>query len=306
MSATLIAVLLALLLGHVAKPLARLRRHEWFDAWLDLLRARAARPMASSWGILLTLAPPLLLLHVLQCLLSPWLYGIPGFLFALAVLIYCWGPRDLDLDVEAIIEARDPAARASAMAALAEPGQRLTDDDTVGLIAAVFGNARRRWFGVLFWFLLLGPLGALLYRLTERGQRAGQAQRLPAAQALMYQRLLRLLDWPVAHLMAAALALVANFDAVAGAWRHWYRIRRGRPFDFSAGFLDAAALAATEQSQRQTNARPQTPAAELHNGNDAVAAPPPLPALETAMTLIWRILIAWLTLIALFVLAGYA
>ena len=34
------------------------------------------------------------------------------------------------------------------------------------LVEAVFRNAQRRWFGVLFWFCVLGPFGALLYRLS--------------------------------------------------------------------------------------------------------------------------------------------
>ena len=81
------------------------------------------------------------------------------------MLFYAWGPRDLDLDVDAIVNARDADARRAAAATLWPDGARRRIDGGA-LVEAVFRNALRRWFGVLFWFLLLGPVGALLYRLT--------------------------------------------------------------------------------------------------------------------------------------------
>lgn len=311
MSATLIAVLLALLLGHVIKPLARWRRYEWFDAWLAFLRRQLPTLVTAGWGILFSLGAPLLLLYLLQARLESCFYGIPAFLFALLVLIYCWGPRDLDQDVETVREARDAEARESALRHLATPGLlRPRADDEVSLVVNLFAQARRRWFGVLFWFLLLGPLGAMLYRFAARGTQREAAQSMSELQAARYQRLLAILDWPVAYLMAAALALVSNFDAVAGAWRHWYQIRRGQPFDFSTGFLDAAALAATLRTRHEERLEAEEdasgPVEAVATGESAAAHPAALPAMQAAMTLIWRILMAWLAVIALFVLAGYA
>ena len=41
------------------------------------------------------------------------LYGFVGLLFAIFVLFYAWGPRDLDLDIDAILNAPDAASRCS-------------------------------------------------------------------------------------------------------------------------------------------------------------------------------------------------
>ena len=51
-----------------------------------------------------------------------WLDGFFAFLVALAVMLYTWGPRDLDLDVNAIIgagglDAKEAAAKAMLSAA---------------------------------------------------------------------------------------------------------------------------------------------------------------------------------------------
>ena len=105
--------------------------------------------------------PPLLLVGLFQWVLHEPLLGLVGLLFSVLVLVYAWGPRDLDVDVEAIIDAHEPAARREAIARLWPDGETVAADGPA-LVEAVFRNALRRWFGVLFWFLLLGPIGALL------------------------------------------------------------------------------------------------------------------------------------------------
>lgn len=306
MSATLIAVVLALFLGHAVSPLTRLRRYGWFASWLEFGQRQVGNAFASPYSILLSLGLPLLALLLLQHLLDGRFFGILGFVFAVAVLVYCWGPRDLDIDVEAIEEAPDEAARERAIAQLAGPDHRLAADDEAGLVAAVFSGARRRWFGVLLWFLLLGPFGAVMYRLAERGAGADIGH-LPPAHAAAYRHLLAILDWPVAQLMVLALAIAGNFDAVYGAWRDWHHARRNQPFDFSTGFLDAVALAGERQSRQQQSAEQ---ARDAEAGFDVPAdapidAPAALPAMHAAMALVWRILIVWLVVLALFVLAGF-
>src|SRR5690606_14235706 len=126
--------------------------------------------------------------------------------------------------------------------------------DPASLVQAVFLGARRRWFGVLLWFLLLGPFGALLYRLTERGAEAEAGEALPPAQRAAWQHLLAILDWPVAQLMTLAPAIVGHFDAVHSAWRDWHAARSGQGFDFSTGFLDAAAQVSVVQALRDAAA----------------------------------------------------
>jgi AmpE protein len=293
MAVVLIAVMVALTLGHLAPELGRLRRYDWVGAWLAWL---AGRPrLGALWrreaGLLVSLLPPLLLVLFVQWLLGGALYGLAAFLFAVMVLFYCWGPRDLDLDVEAIRQAPDqPGRRAAAQALSPHPARLDVPMQGGALIHAVFSAAIRRWFGVLFWFLLLGPLGAALYRLTQLLAEAQPADGpLSSAQAGAAQRLLAILDWPVAHLMTFSLALVADFDAVRRAWSDWHASRGGW-FVLDSGFLFAAARASIASQN------------EDHEDEEIEGVPPEL---GEAMRRVWRILIVWLTLLALMVLAGW-
>jgi AmpE protein len=299
MSLTLIAVVAALALGHLAPAFAAsVRDYAWFGRWLRWLDVRFPQGMwQGRYGIVLALLPPLALAVLFQFALDEPLYGLGKLVFGIAVLFYCWGPRDLDLDVEAIVASQDPAARSTAVAALFPDGV-IAPADAPALVEAVFRNAQRRWFGVLLWFLLLGPCGALLYRLTALA--AGEeGAAMPVAARGGARWLLALLDWPVAQLMTLALALVGNFDSVVGAWKD----NAGASWRLDAGFLGAAARASVKSELADE---------AMDFVDDGVASPAALavamgdlPELRDAMSLVWRILLLWLAVLALFVVAGW-
>lgn len=128
------------------------------------------------------------------------------------------GPRDLDRDIEAIIDADDAATRQAAVRNLQAAGGSLRED-VPSLVEATVLNALRRWFAVLFWFLLLGPAGALGYRLLALMAESPMRARVPVEPLALAQRLLGWIEWPVAQLMAFSMALVGNFDTARKAWR---------------------------------------------------------------------------------------
>jgi AmpE protein len=298
MAATLIAVIAALALGHLAPALvAGLRRFGWFDAWLRWLDAQF--PADSVWrgrfGIALALVVPLLVLGLFQLALAHPLWGLAGLLLDIAVLVYCWGPRDLDLDVAAVIDAPDPAARRAAAAHLWPPGEPPVLDGPA-LVEAVFRNAVRRWFGPLLWFLLLGPFGALLYRLAALAAER-DANTLPPQTAAGARTLLAWLDWPAAQLATLSLALVGNFDSVMAAWR-----------EEGAFALDGAVLATAARASVRSEIAEEA-ADYTESGIPAATAIAEvfgeLPELRDAMNMAWRILVLWLATIALFVVAGW-
>ena len=311
MAATLIAVVAALVIGHMAQSLAASVRHyDWYGNWLGWLDTQF--PQGSfwpgRWGVGLALLPPLFAVIAFQLALRQPLYGLVGLLFAIALLFYSWGPRDLDLDTDAIINAPDAASRREALQKLWPDGAPAVIDGGA-IVSAVFQNALRRWFGVLFWFLVLGPCGALLYRLTVLACEGGYARKLPSETAHGARTLLKLLDWPVAQLLTFSLALVGNFDTVLGAWRE----AGGASFALDHRFLDAAGRASvrTELAEEAADYADETDAAgngatDAHAAVATVAGElPELPELRDAMSLVWRSLLVWLAVLALFVIAGF-
>ena len=298
MAATLLAVIVALAIGHLAPDIAAgLRRYDWFAGWLRWLNAQF--PEGSFWrgryGIALALVLPLLVVGLLQVALDKPVWGFVGLLFDIAVLFYCWGPRDLDLDVAAVLDAPDAVARRNAAARLGLVGDAAKLDGPA-LVEAVFRNALRRWFGVLFWFCVLGPFGALLYRASVLAAECDDSQ-LAQETASGAKAWLAILEWPVSQLATLALALVGNFDSVMGAWRE------EGAFGLHGGLLGTAARASVRSEIAEEVADYTETGVPVATA--LVEAFGELPELRDAMRMAWRILVLWLALIALFVIAGW-
>lgn len=276
---TLVAVVATLVVGHLAPAhVAALRRHAWFETWSGWLERQGMAGLA--WR----LAPPVLLVALLQWGLHGRWLGVPALLFGMFALCWAWGARDLDLDVEAALDAQEPEARRLAFARLGVPDDGTADAAPSVLVGSLARAGLRRWFGVFFWFLLLGPLGAVLYRLSVL---ATSQARVPAGARAW----LTLLEWPVAQLLAFSMALAANFDAVLRAWRE----AGGARLVLDTGFLEAAARAAV----------PVAMVPPPQGASGIVPLLRDLPELRDTMSLLWRVLLIWLAVLALMVLAGW-
>jgi len=290
---TLVAVLVALALGHVAPAAAAsLRRFNGFRRWLTWLDAHGGAAWRGPAGVALALLPPVLLLALLAWLLRGTAFGLPSLLLGVAVLAWCWGPRDFDRDVEALIDADDPASRALAMTHLQAAGGSLRED-VPSLVEATVFNALRRWFAVLFWFLLLGPAGALAYRLLALMSVSPMRSLVPADTQVAALRVLNWVEWPVAQAMALSMALVGNFDT---AWKAW-RQAQGERWMAGTAFLGAVARASVNADLREE--------ADDYTGSGLLPVWQRLPELRDAMGMTWRMLLLWLAVLALLVIGGW-
>lgn len=287
MAIPLLVALIALGLLHVMPQLARWRGDGIFRRWVTQLA-----DTGGTGRVVLTLLLPLAL-----CVLAWWLLGrgplgeLLQLLFALVVLLYCFGPREFEADLEAILQAPDALGRETAAQALADDGS------TIGWTAPELGVAMayaalRRRFGVLLWFFMLGPVGALLYRLAQTLARNG-ALRLDADSRDAARYLANALDWLPAQLLTFTLAVVGHWEAVIGAWRRWHSQAAATSwYRAGPGFLGAAA-----QADVLIDIEAGDGYAEEHSD--------PLAELVRLRSALLRALLAWLSLVALIVLGGW-
>src|SRR5690625_862878 len=288
MTFRLLALVIALLLVATLPLVRHWRDLRWFEWWTA--RCEGTRGAGRVW---LALAPPAVLAAIVGLIFSSadWL-AVIWLAFAILVLIYTLGPRYLEADIDAVLGAENREQASVAAQAL----RVHADDDAAlpltpsALVEATVLSALKRRFGVVFWFLLLGPGGAVLYRLAQRlgGHADTDAERRGAAR-----RFAEGMDWPASHLMVFAMALVSDFDAVIGAWREWHRAPTRSPWTFEPGFLGTVARAGVDADVAAGDE------GENDTGN-------PVIELTDTRRLLLRVLLVWLAVMAVLVLLSWA
>lgn len=293
MTYLLLAVIVVLVLSHFAPDLTRLRRYDWFPSWIAWLAERlAGGPWSSPYALILVLGAPLAAVALLQSALISPLNGVLGLAFAIVALFYAWGPRDLDRDIETVALAA-PIEQAATAARCLDGPEPMTRAATVALTGRA---AQRRWFGPLFWFVVLGAFGVLLYRLAQLAAEE-DLEALPPVQRMAAQRLLAILDWPVAHLMTLGMAVATDFDAVAEAWRR-RREAVGGWFQFDPALVPVATIAAVRSDLEADDAYVEAENLERVDLADRASV------LREAQTVVWRVLVVWLAIMAVIALAS--
>jgi membrane protein required for beta-lactamase induction len=214
---SLLALLLALIVERGLTHLFHLREPRWLDRYLDW----AARVLGRSSGeariaaAMLVAVLPVVPVVLVDRALGGHLLGLPQLTFAALVLLFSFGPRDLNDEVDDYVAAlergdRDEAGRGSGLREAVEE--------------AIFVQANNRIFGVIFWFMLLGPAGAWLFRVSdlmrrraafEAARSGAEVQSFGGAFAILHG----LLAWLPARLAAGTYALAGSFEDAVGNWR---------------------------------------------------------------------------------------
>lgn len=275
-----------------------LRQPDWFNRysnWFD-------RQELPDWmhqgtmGVITLLLPPLLCIALLQQLLGEALFGIPGALFACLVLLYCFGPQDLDNQVNQLIEATDNGddSQANAIARDLLADEPPTSDPlfTQAIAESVLEQANRRVFAVIFWFMLLGPSGALLYRLASLMPRLEAVGRETGA-LLACNRLMHILDWAPARLTASAYAVAGSFEDALYGWRSLSERHADEFNNNASGILICTGTGALRLTTLLDQERGDEAGSSLHY------------IAKAAMGLVWRSLIVWILVLVFFTLAGW-
>jgi len=221
---TLLAIVVCLFLERVWTSLGELRTFVWFEQVTDRIRGKDRQGLgASALGVVAVVGLPLVVLVMAQSLLDGVL-GLLSYALAVAVLLYSLGPRDLDADVHRFLNAWEQGDEAKARdyaqqirPAAAGP----LDTDALGrsVVEGIVVAAQERWFGVVFWFVVLGPLGALWYRLAcllrDRCLTQSDEDGFKDAALMMHH----ILAWVPTRLTLMSYALVGSFAETIDAWR---------------------------------------------------------------------------------------
>ena len=199
-----LAMIIALTLLQLGAVKHTVAHDGWFRSLQSSVRSLGLSPAVVFW---LCIAIPALLANLLLAALEPLLFGLFWIAGAVIVLLYSFGR----VDFESCVDRYDSYCRsgdfegaylyAQGQWGIEMMGEQLTTPQAVhsAIVRELLYTGYQRWFAVLFYFLLLGPVGALAYRLFQLSGEPDQG------------RLLYFLDWAPARLLAAGFALTGDF-----------------------------------------------------------------------------------------------
>jgi membrane protein required for beta-lactamase induction len=278
------------LLEHIA-----LRDNSWFIAynqWFEHHRP-PQRLRQGVIGILLLIVPPLLALWAIQQLFEDALFGLLWLSASVAILLYCLGPNDLDSLVERYVEAvdsdDDDETRSCASELITDEPPPSEPARSQAVAEGVLHQANHHLFSVLFWFTLLGPIGAMLYRIATWLPSMEQAGRDPDFH-LNSKLLVVILDWVPARITAFCYAIAGSFEDALYGWRSYHESRFSEFEDSNSGTLICTGGGAM---------RLTTLINEAHEGVQSFSF-----LAKSAMALVWRSLVVYLVIVTLLTLSG--
>lgn len=314
------AILLALVLEQ-AKPLNPVNPiysaiKKWV-AWVARTLDAGVRHQAwITWGI--TVIGPAVLAMLVHWGLAwglGWLFAV---LWNVALLYVTLGFRQFSHHFTAIRDALQDGQETQARELLAEwqqveVGQIPRSEIVRHVIEYSMIAAHRHVFGVFFWYAALstvglGPLGAVVYRLSELAHRRWQTDAMDDSTVSASLRSVAAtawvtIDWLPSRVTALGFAIVGSFEEAMDGWRNH---AQNFPED-----NDGVILAATAGA---INIRLGGASLEASKDNDEVQASsggsstpgrtPDVAHFAQVVGLVWRTVIMWLVLVALLTMAN--
>jgi len=228
-----LALFVGLGIERLLTQLFHLREFRWLDPLFDwvLRNQRVTQPnlaIAAAAGVALLLVVPV---GIVEAGLNERLAHIPQFAFAVVILLFCLGPRDLGEEVSGYCKAIENGDEDEVRHLATELLEQVPDNvqPAPDVEQAIYAQANNRIFGVLFWFVLLGPTGAWLFRVMDLMQRRAvhhvhaypEAMSDPTFSKVAPAMLLlhRAVAWLPARLLAIGYMLAGSFDDAYTAWK---------------------------------------------------------------------------------------
>lgn len=301
----LIALLIGLVIERLATQLFHWRRMRWLDRIIDFGFEQAER--IANWP---SLIPVVILAAVLVLPVFLVIFGLGGTLagftyliLAIVVLFFSLGPKDIGEEVDEYckaLESEDEGEIQNAAKAIVE-GEVPTDarQRIERVEESVCVQANNRLFAVVFWFVLLGPLAAWAYRVTDMIRRRAVFNAARDAES---------------NGSSENAAMVRDAAVMLHGWLAWIPARLTAVGYATAGHFDeaiAAMRAPTEQREATTSQRSEyllarvgTAALALGDKPDETITERGVRGAVSANQLVFRQLIIWAVIISAMTLYG--
>jgi len=295
MTPLIAAILFAVVLDRFVPDRHGFKPFAWYLDWAESIEQRfnGGSRLHGIAAVLLALIPIVLGVMLARYLLGE-ISGVVRFAFDVAVLYLCLDIYRLGSGARAVaemLEAGDVREADSQLKDLA--GKGATDLSEVGIahaaVEAVLKQTNSLIISPLFWFILLGPAGAVLQRLAcildkLWGHRYERFVEFGWAAA----RLDDVLQWVPARITALSYAIMGSFEEALHCWRR----QMGIWSDINSGPLLASGFGAMHMQ----NCESTDDVADYDAPIGGLSVVPDAGHIRGVIALVWRVLLFWLAI----------
>lgn len=292
MSKILIAILLAVALDRYVPDRHGFKPFAWYRDWAESIEQRfnGGTRTHGVAAVLLAIVPIVLAVVLARYVLNQ-ITPVLGFVFDILMLYVCLDIYRLGSGARAIadtLEAGDVREADAQLKLLAGKGAATLSEAGIAhaTVEAVLKQCNSLIISPLFWFILLGPAGAILQRLAHIldklwGHRYERFVEFGWAAA----RLDDLLQWIPARITALSYAIMGSFEEALHCWRR----RMGVWSDINSGPLLASGLGAMHMQ----NCEGMSEVGEYDEPVASLSVIPDAHHIRGVVALVWRVLLFW-------------
>ena len=257
-----IVVVIGVLLLHRMGALSGLQQDRWYRSWVSRLASTRWLKTKPHIRLPITLFTPVLLLVLLVVLLGGTWFGIPLLLVSFLVFLYSLGRENLTEQIEGYRDdlTRDDLQAAYHAAAEFNPAKKEGSAENweqlhQEVLCAVSYRYFERYFAVIFWFVLAGAPGALLYRLLalHSEMSLGEPEIDTERETGTVKRWLYFMEWLPVRLVGLSFAFVGNFTACLDRWRRSFLGSSASTLQVMGGYVAAALQSGLKVSESATD-----------------------------------------------------
>ena len=290
---SLLAILISLAIEHYVDSVTQFRNYNWIMSFSGWVKEKFSETefWNDTLGLIATILVPVFGCAIIFGALNNAM-GLLGFLFSLLVLVYCIGPTRVLHTVRQYIDAAEHEDEHSSQTyvneILGSETTEITAETHNKICEKLIDSTNEGILSIFFWFILLGPMGALMCRMVSiMYKNSLENPTDDDAQFAEFNRSTRMLYaillWLPAQITMLAFAITGSFIDTLQEWKS--RLTK----DYLDPHETEETLLRTGLSALQIN--PDDHKCELSTVHDVLG-------------LCWRSVIVWVTALALLTLAG--
>ncbi|MCX4028355.1 hypothetical protein H0A36_06670 [Endozoicomonas sp. SM1973] len=210
-----------------------IQHDNWFNKLIELVASKLGGKLGAEWIWVITLLIPTAVVAWLVSEADEAWLGFPMLLISVVLLVYSLGREgylnSLDLYVASLKVANAETVFIRAQELFPTLSKDLRDEwshQYQQIRQLVFYQVLEQLFTVVFWFIVLGPVAALIYRMNElylANQQQNDANKLASAHVAWDFKYI--IEWLPARVLAWSFTLAGNFTKAyhecQQSWRRW-------------------------------------------------------------------------------------